>query len=170
MTNAMQDLIRSTAAAGALAGVCAAALLAPAGTAASAHAGKTRTLRFYDKVVSVQITKADGTVVAKPPFPDPRAGDTLDVVSLDFAGNHARHARRAGGSTHLRCVFPATPGPPDCVSHVAFGSSMLVFAGNPGTVVLGTGRYLGATGRVLSNRTVGGGNDSDVVARVTLRR
>lgn len=169
MTNAMKDLIRSTAAAGAVAGIAAAVLLVPAGNAASAHAGKTQTLRFYDKVVSVQITKADGTVVAKPPFPEPGPGDTLDVVSLEFAGNHVKHARKANGSSHLRCVFPATPGPPDCVSHVAFGSSMLVFAGNPGKVVLGTGRYLGATGRVLSNRTVGNGNDSDVVARITLR-
>jgi hypothetical protein len=46
---------------------------------------------------------------------------------------------------------------------------MLVFEGNPGTLVLGTGRYLGATGRVLSNTTVGNGNDSDIVARITLR-
>ena len=34
---------------------------------------------------------------------------------------------------------------------------------------LGTGKYLGARGRVLSNTTVGNGNDSDVVARITLR-
>src|SRR5690242_7327840 len=128
MTSITRHLSRSIAAAGVVAGLCAAMFLATAGQAAG---GKTQTLRFYDKVVSVQVTKADGTVVAKPPFPEPGPGDTLDVVSLDFAGTHAKHARKAGGSSHLRCVFPATPGPPDCVSHVAFGSSMLVFEGNP---------------------------------------
>jgi hypothetical protein len=166
MTSITRHLSRSIAAAGVVAGLCAAMFLATAGQAAG---GKTQTLRFYDKVVSVQVTKADGTVVAKPPFPEPGPGDTLDVVSHDFAGTHAKHARQAGGSSHLRCVFPATPGPPDCVSHVAFGSSMLVFEGNPGKVILGTGKYLGAKGRVLSSTTIGGGNDSDVVARVTLR-
>src|SRR4029079_2263658 len=103
MTNAMKDLIRTPAAAGAAAGVCAAMLLAPAGHAAAAG-GTTRTLRFYDKVVSVQIKNADGTGVAKPPFPDPGPGDTLDVVALDFAGNHVKHAKTASGSSHLRCV------------------------------------------------------------------
>ncbi len=166
MTTIAHHLTRSIAAAGVVAGLCAAMFLAPAGQAAG---GKTQTLRFFDKVVSVQITKADGTVVKRPPFPEPGPGDTLDVVSLDYAGNHAKHAKKAAGTNHLRCVFPANPGPPDCISHVALGSSMLVFEGNPGTLVLGTGRYLGARGRVLSNTTVGGGNDSDVVARITLR-
>jgi hypothetical protein len=54
------------------------------------------------------------------------------------------------------------------VSHIAFGSSMLVFQSNPGKLTLGTGRYMGATGRVLSSKEVG--NDAnDVVARITLR-
>jgi hypothetical protein len=47
------------------------------------------------------------------------------------------------------------------------GGSMLVFGGNPGTVLAGTGSYAGATGRVLSNREVPGG--SDVVARIRRR-
>ena len=36
-------------------------------------------------------------------------------------------------------------------------------------VVGGAGKYLGATGRVISNKTVGDSNDSDVVAKITLR-
>jgi hypothetical protein len=67
---------------------------------------------------------------------------------------------------HLRCSFSATP-EPDCVSHTAIGGSLLVVRGNPGTVVNGTGRYHGATGRVLSNPHVTGGND--IVARIRLR-
>jgi hypothetical protein len=59
-------------------------------------------------------------------------------------------------------------GEPTCTSHVAIGGSMLIIDGNPGTVVGGTGRFEGATGRVLSNKEVPGGVDA--VARVTLRR
>ena len=44
---------------------------------------------------------------------------------------------------------------------------MLVFRGNPGTLINGTGRYQDATGRVLSNTQVPGGSDS--VARIRLR-
>jgi hypothetical protein len=44
---------------------------------------------------------------------------------------------------------------------------MLIIDGNPGTVVGGAGRYLGATGRVLSNDEVPGG--ADVVAKIHLR-
>jgi len=168
MTNSMKDLIRSIAVAGAVAGVCAAMFLVPACDAAGGG-GKTETLRFYDKVVSIQLTQRDGTVTSKPPYPEAGPGDTLDVVSLEYAGNHARHARKASGTNHLRCVFGSTPGPPACTSHVAFGSSMLVFEGNPGRLVLGTGRYLGAKGRVLSNTTVPNSDDSDIVARITRR-
>ena len=108
-------------------------------------------------------TDADGKVVTR----EPQEGDVLDVIALEYAGNHAKHAKKPSGTNHLRCVFgPADP--PDCVSHVAFGGSMLVFEGFPGTLVLGTGKYLGATGRVISNKDVGN-NNSDIVARITLK-
>ena len=158
-------LIRIVLAAGIAAGLCAALLFASSGQAAG---GKTQTLRFFEKVVSLQVTKADGTVVRHPPFPESKAGDVLDIVSLEYTGNHAKHAKKASGTNHLRCTF-VKAGPPDCVSHVAFGSSMLVFEGFPGKLVLGTGKYLGATGRVLSNTTIGNTNDSDIVARITLK-
>ena len=158
-------LIRIMLVAAVAAAVCAALILASSGAAAG---GKAQTLHFFDKTVSLTVTRADGTVIKRPPYPEAQAGDVLDVVSLAYTGNHAKHAKKASASTHLRCTFGAAGPPPDCMSHVAIGSSMLVFEGDPGTIVLGTGRYLGATGRVLSNKDVGG-DASDIVVRVILK-
>jgi len=68
-------------------------------------------------------------------------------------------------STHLTCTF--RQGPPACISNVAVGGSLLVFDGNK--LVGATGDYQGATGRVLSNKEIPGGNDSDLVVRITRR-
>jgi hypothetical protein len=144
----------------------AALVLALALVPAAAQArSKTKTLRFFDKEQSTVLTHADGTVVDHAPYPDVAPGDTLDVFSVDFAGNHRHHAKHWTASNHLHCVFGA--GEPDCVSHVAIGGSQLIFRGNPGTVIGGTGRYLRATGRVVHAKEVPGG--TDVVARVHLR-
>jgi hypothetical protein len=134
-------------------------------SAGAAAGGKTQTLRFFDKPTSMTLTTSDGKVIDKPPFPEAKPGDVLDVYSLDYVGNHRHHAKRFTGSAHLRCEFGA--GPPDCVSHTAIGGSLLIFGGNPGTLIAGTGRYAGATGRVLKNKEVKGG--SDVVAKIRLR-
>jgi hypothetical protein len=144
------------------------ALLATAAisSAGAAAAGKTETLRMFAKDVSIRVTHADGTVVRKAPFPEPQPGDTLDVNALDYVGNHRHHAKRWSASHHLRCVF-ADSGAPDCESQVAIGGSLLIFRGFPGTLIDGTGRYQGASGRVISNKEVNGG--SDIVARVQLR-
>lgn len=140
-------------------------LLWPAGGGA---ASRTQTLRFYDVPVSIKLIHADGTVVARAPYPEPKPGDTLDVISLEYVGNHARHAKQWTASAHLRCRFRS--GPPTCESHVAIGGSLLVFTGNPGTVTNGTGIYLGATGRVISNTEAPGTADgSDIVAKIQLR-
>ena len=104
-------------------------------------------------------------MVDKPPFPEPRPGDVLDVFALDFAGNHRRHEPRPSASEHVRCTFTTAP-EPDCWSHVAIGGSLLVFHGRQ--LVAGTNRYAGATGRVLSSKEVEGG--SDVVVWVTRAR
>jgi hypothetical protein len=152
---------RSAASAGA-AVACALALCPAAGQAATGH---IQTLRFFDKTVSLKLTHADGTVVDRPPFAEPQPGDVLDVNSLEFAGNHRHHAARPTGSAHLRCVFSTAP-EPDCESHTALGGSLLVFRGNPGTLINGTGRFQGATGRVVSLKEVEGG--SDVVAKIRL--
>jgi hypothetical protein len=146
---------------GVLVALLATVAVSPAG---AAGARQTETLRFFSKVVSFTLTTADGTVIRKPPFPEAKPGDVLDVNSLDFRGNHRHHAARWNASEHLRCVF--STGEPDCVSHVAIGGSLLIFGGNPGTVIDGTGRYQGATGRAISNKEVKGG--SDVVARIHL--
>jgi hypothetical protein len=131
---------------------------------ASAQA-KTQTLRVFDRPDMLVLTHADGTVVAHPPFPAAQPGDRLDVYSSVFAGNHAHHSKKAIGSTHVVCTFSTGPEPDDCVSHVALGGSMLIFDGDPGTVIAGTGRYLHASGRVISSKEVA--NDgSDVVAKI----
>ena len=136
-------------------------------SAGAAGPDKTQTLRFFAKEVSMTVTHADGSVDRKPPFGEPQAGDILDVNSLDYLGDHRHHAKRYGASHHLQCVFAEAEGAPDCVSHVAIGGSLLIFRGYPGTLINGTGRYQGATGRVLKNKEVKGG--SDVVARIHTR-
>ena len=148
----------------ALAAACA-LVLSPV---AAQAAGRTQTLHVFDKVVSVKITHADGTVVTHPPFADPQPGDVLDANSLDYRGNHKHHDKKWFASSHVRCVFGTAGGPPTCESHIAIGGSLLVFTGDPGTLTNGTGIYQGATGRVLSNKTIGDGNDSDVVIRIHL--
>ena len=122
-------------------------------------------MRFFTQTEAMTLTRADGTVVAKPPFPEPAAGDVLDVFALDFAGNHRRHEARPSASEHVRCTFTTAP-EPDCWSHVAIGGSLLVFHGRE--LVAGTNRFSGATGRVVSSTEVKGG--SDVVVRVTRAR
>jgi hypothetical protein len=144
------------------AGLCALALWPGAGQAA----GKTETLRIFDKPVSMTLTHADGTVVRQAPFPEAKAGDVLDVYALDFVGDHRRHEKHASMSEHLRCTF-ASAGPPDCEGHVAVGGSLLIFRGDK--LVAGTGRYAHATGRVISNKIVDEkANTSDIVARIHL--
>jgi len=114
-------------------------------------------------------------VLEKLPIAEPTPGDVVDLVFDDFVGNHRRHAKRRSGSDHLHCTFVAA-GPPNCVSHIAFGSSMLVMEGNPGQVVLGTGRYRGATRRVVSAKEIRHAppsspahNNVDIVARLRLK-
>jgi hypothetical protein len=143
------------------AAVTAALVLVPAASASA----KTETLRFFSKVDKLTLTHADGTVVDNPTGP-PAAGDRLDIYSSDFAGDHKRHAKKATASEHVACVFGDSP-EPDCVAHVAIGGSMLIFDGN--TLMGGSGKYLDATGRVISNNTVGDSNDSDVVAKIKVR-
>jgi hypothetical protein len=149
--------------------IAAGALLAPSGQAAPA---KTETLRLYEKARLITLTKPDGTVRRALPLPEPQAGDVVDAVFDLYRGDHRRHGKARIGSDHLRCTFVAA-GPPTCISHATLGSSMLVVTGTPARVILGTGRYFGATGRVLSAQEVKAvpptnirHNDIDVVVRI----
>jgi hypothetical protein len=148
--------------------VAAATALALIPAASASAAGKTETLRFFSKTDQITLTHADGTVATDLSGPAV-AGDRLDIYASDFAGDHKRHARKASGSEHVVCLFTAASPEPDCTSHVALGGSLLVFHGDPAVVIGGAGKYLGASGRVISNKTVGDSNDSDVVAKITLR-
>lgn len=161
-----------TVAAAVLTGIAAAAALAPAGSAA---VPKTETLRIFEKTRSIQLTKADGRVLDRLPIAEPEPGDVLDAVFDLYEGDHVKHGKTRLGSDHLRCAFVAA-GPPTCVSHATLGRSMLVIEGTPPRITLGTGRFAGATGRVVSAKEVKQApptelahNDIDVVARVTLR-
>jgi hypothetical protein len=142
----------------------AAAAAIPLGLAeARAFTGKTQTLRIFDQPVATTLTEPSGKVISRPPYPQPSAGDVLDVYSLEYTGNHLRHAKHWSMSAHLRCTFGT--GQPDCESHVAIGGSLLIFRGNK--LQGGTGYYQGATGRILSNHEVPGpGNRSDIVAQI----
>jgi hypothetical protein len=162
MTRTRTHPRRAAAIAGVL--LCSAAALAP-GTGSAAST--TQTLRFFSKTTAMAVTRADGKVISTAPFPQLAKGDVLDIYSLDYAGTHRKHAAASTASGHLRCAFVRPKAAPDCESDVAMpGGALLVFRGAPGTVVAGTGRYAGATGRVLTDKDVAGG--SDVVARVVL--
>lgn len=147
-------------------GLAAAACVAALWPADGQAAGRTETIKIFSKTQSMTLTRADGTVIDRPPFPETRPGDVLDVYSLDFRGTHTRHSKRFVGTDHLQCEFAT--GEPDCVSHVALGNSMLIFRGNPGTLIAGLGRFQGATGRVISSNEVPGG--VDVVAKIKLAK
>lgn len=135
----------------------------PAITGAHATSHKTQTLHLFDKPVTTTLTTSSGKVISHPPYPQPQAGDVLDVYSLDYLGNHSHHASRWTMSTHLSCAF--AQGPPSCVSNVATGGSLLVFDADK--LVGATGVYQGATGRVLSDKTIPNtNNQSDIVVRI----
>ncbi len=140
--------------------LCVALLWPAAGQAAN----RTKTIKVFSKAVSMTVTQADGTVIDHPPFPQMAPGDVLDIYSLDFCGTHKKHAKRFAGSEHLHCVFGT--GEPDCTSTVALGRSLLVFHGDK--LVDGAGRFLGATGRVVSTKEVPGGTDA--VAKIKLAK
>jgi hypothetical protein len=141
----------------------AAAVAIPVLSGAKAASDQSQTLRFYDKPAAMTLTQASGKVISRPPYPRPQPGDTLDVYSVDYVGSHAHHAKPWTMSNHLRCTFKQ--GPPVCDSTLATGNSLLVFDGNK--IVGGTGAYLRATGRVLSNKALpGSANGSDIVVQV----
>jgi hypothetical protein len=116
--------------------------------------------------VALTLTNAHGKLIKNPTSQQPRPGDVLDVYSIEYVGDHSHYAAHWTTSAHLRCLFVGH-GEPTCQSDVAIGGSLLVFHGN--TLAEGTGDYQGATGRILSNKTIGNTNNADIVARITLR-
>jgi hypothetical protein len=140
--------------------VGATAIWSPAGQATT----KTDTLRYFVKDVSTTLTHADGSIDHHPSSSEPQPGDVLEINALDYKGDHGRHDKTWTASQIERCSFVAA-GPPHCQITVAIAGSLLVVGGDPSKVVNGTGRYQGATGRVLSVKHGG----TDVVARVNVR-
>jgi hypothetical protein len=150
---------RRLLAGGAVAAALGAVALTPS---AGQAAAKTQTLRFFSQQVSFTYTAADGTVTPGAPAGDPKPGDVFEIDSLDFRGDHRRHAKRATASDYLRCTFQAN-GEPDCYSFASIGGSLLRFHGDK--VIGGTGRFRGATG-TAANTEVEGGLDSVVRLRL----
>ncbi len=131
--------------------------------AASAEAaGKTETLKIFSKVQTFTYTAADGTVTKGVPSAPPKAGDSFEVESLDYLGNHKKHSKKPIGAEYVHCVFGSGP-EPDCNAFVALRNSLLRFHGFD--LVGATGRWKGA--KLISNKDVNG--DSDVVVRLTRR-
>jgi hypothetical protein len=150
-----------------IAGALAIAATAAVVTPAVAGQSQTKTLRFFDKATDFRMTSADGTV--KQPGP-PVAGDIIDVSGTLYAGNHRRHARKASGTNHTRCVFTG-PDTGTCQGEVAIGGSLILvksdLGGNPFTAYWGTGRFKGITGTGSMTSIGEESNDSDVVLRYT---
>jgi hypothetical protein len=136
--------------------------LAVAVASADAAGKKTDTLRVFSKVMTFTYTAADGTVTKGEPSTPPQAGDSFEVESLDYRGNHKKHSKKPIGAEYLHCVFGSGP-EPDCNAFVAIGSSLLRFHGFD--LVGATGRWKG--GKLISNKDVNG--DSDVVVRLVRR-
>src|SRR5262249_11253578 len=142
--------------------VLAAALIWPA----TGHAaGKTETLRVFSKVQLFTLTAPDGTVSHQPPAGPPAPGTVMEIDSLDYRGTSKKHDKRPFASDYLRCTFGTDPQNPDCFGYVAIDGSLLRFHGFD--IIGGTGRYLGVTGKTLSNKEVDGG--SDIVVKLKLR-
>jgi hypothetical protein len=159
-------------------GVCAlAATTAPAlagGTASPAHqqAGKTVTMRFYSVIASLVYRNADGTIAAHPPQ-KPEAGGQLEILENAYNGTHTSHSKKIVATTHTVCVFASAKPEPTCDGQSAVGGNQLLLfhtpAGSGTTVVGGTGRYLGATGKAKATE-IGNHNNSDVVVTVQLAK
>jgi hypothetical protein len=146
-----------------LIGTALAALLTVAVLASTAGAaGKTETLRVFSKVQTFTYTKADGTVSQGPPQGQPQPGDSFEIESLDYRGNHKQHSAKPIGAEYLQCSFSTAP-EPDCFAYVAIGRSLLRFHGM--TNIGATGKWKSA--KILSNKDVNG--DSDVVVRLVRR-
>jgi hypothetical protein len=138
------------------------ALVASLALAPAAFGAKrtTETIRAFSQPVSFTYTSVDGTVTQGPPAGEPQPGDVFEIDSLDYVGNHRKHAKRPTMSDYLRCTFMAD-GTPDCFGYVAIGGSLLRFHGFD--II---GGYHGATRKSIKNEEVPGG--SDFVVRVRL--
>lgn len=135
-------------------------------------AGKTITLRFYSVVTSFTYTRADGTVVQRPPQA-PSAGDQMEIVELAYKGTHQNHARKWSITSHTVCVFKSAKGAPTCDGQSAVGGNQMLFFHTPADsapiVSGGTGRYAGATGKAAMTE-IANTNNSDVTVVVHLRK
>ena len=145
------------------------AIAATAAVATPAHAGQTKTLRFFEQPNDIKLTAANGTpkdITAGPPA----AGDILDVSGNLYRGDHRRHGTKVVGTDHTRCTFTG-PDSGTCQGEVAIGNSLILVRSDltedSFTVWYGTGAFKGITG-TGTTKEVGNDNASDVVLRYEL--
>jgi hypothetical protein len=156
----------------ALAAAASPALAGASAKPAGRQSGKTIVLHYYSVVTSLVYTGPDGTVAPRPP-PKPEAGGQLEIFELAYKGTHQSHSKRFVATSHTICIFKTAKGAPTCDGQTAVGGNQMVLFHTPSdgapAVSGGTGRYAGATGGATMKQ-VGGGNDSDVVVTVQLRK
>jgi hypothetical protein len=145
---------------------CALAIAATAAVATPAHAGQTKTLRFFEKATDVSLTTSDGTP-KDPSAGPPAAGDILDVAGTLYRGDHRNHGSRPVGTDHTRCVFTG-PDSGTCQGEAAIGNALLLvrsaLSDDQFTIWWGTGAFRGVSG-TGTTKSVGDTNNSDVVLR-----
>ena len=134
--------------------------------------GKTIVLHYYSVVTSLVYTGPDGTVAPHPPQ-KAEAGGRLEIFELAYKGTHQSHSKRFVATSHTICIFKTAKGAPTCDGQTAVGGNQMVLFHTPSdgapAISGGTGRYAGATGGATMKQ-VGGGNDSDIVVTVHLRK
>jgi hypothetical protein len=145
------------------------AIAATAAVATPAHAGQTKTLRFFEKATDFSLTTSDGTP-KDPSAGAPAAGDILDVAGNLYRGDHKNHGNKVVGTDHTRCVFTG-PDSGTCQGEAAIGNSLVLvrsaLSDDTFTIWWGTGEYKGISGTGTST-SVGDSNNSDVVLRYRL--
>jgi hypothetical protein len=130
---------------------------------AHAASGKTQTLHLFDKPVSLSLTMSHGKVISPPTISAAATRRRARRVLVGLSRQPLHRASHWTLSKHFSCAFAQRP--PTCVSNVATGSSLLVFDGNK--LVGATGAYQGATGQVLSNKTIPNtNNQADIVVAI----
>jgi hypothetical protein len=145
---------------------CALAIAATAAVATPAHAGQTKTLRFFEKSIHLSFTTSTGAP-KDPSAGPPAAGDVLDVSGVLFRGDHRRHGSRVVGTDHTRCVFTG-PDSGSCQGEAAIGNALILvrseLSQDTFSIWWGTGPFKGISG-TGTTKSIGETNNSDVVLR-----
>jgi hypothetical protein len=154
------------------------ALAAVAGTAAlfaaSAQAADAKTMRLFSHAIPGVggLYGPDGKLLGDQ---EPTVGSYFIGADDDFAGTHAKHAKRAKGWDHVRCtVLAPSTFTVRCNVVLALKGGLIIsdeqtvsFAAptQKFKITAGTGAYRKAKGGTVTATSIKGTDDSDVVIR-----